>query len=89
MRRAMPKITGPFWIYKRPQTKKFQITLYPASGLPPEVCQEWQRRGFSRFPLELAVFREPKTKAAAEAGALALIDRLKSLLKTPGCPRGR
>jgi hypothetical protein len=70
--RAMPKITGPFWVWKRPKTKKFQITLYPASGLPLEICQDWKRRGFSRFPLELAVFREPKTKAAAEAGALAL-----------------
>jgi hypothetical protein len=76
----MPKITGPFWVYKRPNTKKFQITLYPISNLSPEVCKNWQRKGFSRFPLELAVFREPKTKAAAEAGALALIEYLKNQL---------
>jgi integrase len=73
----MPKITGPYWVYKRPKTKKFQITLYPASKLPPEVCQNWQRKGFSRFPLELAVFREPTTRAAAETGASALIEYLK------------
>jgi integrase len=80
----MPKITGPFWVWKRPQTKKFQISLYPASGLSPEVCQNWNRRGFSRLPLELAVFREPKTKADAETGALALIEYLKNQLKAPG-----
>jgi hypothetical protein len=73
----MPKITGPFWVYRRPKTKKFQVTLYPVSGLPPEVCQNWKRRGFSCFPLELALFREPKTKAAAAAGAMALIEYLK------------
>jgi hypothetical protein len=79
----MPKINGPFWVYKHPKTKKFQITLYPASGLPPEICENWQRKGFSRLPLELAVFREPKTKAAAESGAMALIEYLKNQLKTP------
>jgi integrase len=84
----MPKTTGPFWVYKRPKTKKFQITLYPASGLPSEVCQEWQRKGFSRFPLELAVFREPKTKAAAEAGALALIEHLKHQPESPKDTQG-
>jgi hypothetical protein len=66
----MPKISGPFYVYKRRDTKKYHITLYPASGLPPEICENWQRKGFSRLPLELAVFREPKTKAAAEAGAI-------------------
>jgi integrase len=51
------------------------------SGLPPEICREWKRKGFSRLPLELAIFREPKTKAAAAAGALALIEYLKNQLK--------
>jgi hypothetical protein len=59
----MPKITGPFRVWKRPDTKKFQITLYPASGLRLEVYSEWQRKSFSRFPQELAVFREPKSKS--------------------------
>ncbi|MDR2068243.1 MAG: hypothetical protein LBP71_00025 [Spirochaetaceae bacterium] len=63
----MPKITGPFWVYKRPKTKKFQVTLYPVSGLPQE----------------LAVFREPKTKAAAETGAMALIEYLKAQIRPP------
>jgi hypothetical protein len=74
----MPKITGPFWVWKRPKTKKFQVTLYLASGLPPEACQIWKRRSFSRLPLELAVFRAPKTKAAAETDAFALIEYLKN-----------
>jgi hypothetical protein len=77
------KTSGPFYTYKRRDTKKYHLTLYPASGLPPEVCQNWKRRSFSRLPLELAVFREPKTKAAAEAGALTLIEYLKNQLKTP------
>jgi hypothetical protein len=76
----MSKTTGPYWVYKRPKTKKFQIILYPASNLPPEVCQNWQRKGFSRFPLELVVFREPATRAAAETGAAALIEYLKNHL---------
>jgi hypothetical protein len=83
-RRAMPKIAGPFWVWERPKTKKFQITLYPASGLPPEVCRQWQRRGFSKFPLELAVFRNPKTEPSAKTGAVALINYLKSQLNAPG-----
>jgi hypothetical protein len=41
---VMPKITGPFWAYKRPKTKEFQLTFYPASGLPLEVCKRWQRQ---------------------------------------------
>jgi hypothetical protein len=31
---AMPKITGPFHFYKRQDTKKYCLILYPASGLP-------------------------------------------------------
>jgi hypothetical protein len=74
----MSKSAGPFWVYKRPKTGKFQITLYPASGLSPEACRNWRRKGLSCFPLELAVFREPKTRVAAEAGAVALVEYLKS-----------
>jgi integrase len=82
-RYAMPKITGPYWVWKRPKTKKFQITLYPASGLPLEVCKNWQRKSFSRLPLELAAFREPKTKAEAKTGVLTLIEFLKNQLESP------
>jgi hypothetical protein len=77
------KSAGPFYVYKRRDTKKYFITLYPASGLPAEICENWQRRGFSRLPLELAVFREPKTKAAATEGAMALIEYLKNQLNGP------
>ena len=77
------KTSGPFHTYKRQDTKKYHLTLYPVSGLSPEVCNNWKRKGFSRLPLELAVFREPKTKAAAEAGALALIEYLKGRIKQP------
>ncbi|MDR2095787.1 MAG: hypothetical protein LBP76_09765 [Treponema sp.] len=39
--------------------------------------------GLSRLPLELAAFREPQTKVAAESGAMALIEYLKNQLKKP------
>jgi hypothetical protein len=83
----MPRTAGPFHAYKRRDTQKYHITLYPASGLPPEICQNWKRKAFSCFPLELAVFREPKTGSAAETGALALIEFLKNRLKTPDVPQ--
>jgi hypothetical protein len=81
-RYAMPKISGPFYVYKRRDTKKYHITLYPASGLPLEACKNWQRKGFSRLPLELTIFRDPKKKSD-DAGARALIDYLKNQLKGP------
>jgi integrase len=37
------------------------------------VCAEWQRRSFLDLPEELSQYRSPKTKSAAEAGAVALI----------------
>lgn len=39
--------------------------------------QEWHRRSFQDLPEELAQYRSPKTKAAAQAGAFALIEYLK------------
>ncbi|MDR3342568.1 MAG: hypothetical protein LBT14_07250 [Treponema sp.] len=79
----MPRISGPYYITKRKDTKKFQITLYPASGLPLEVCAQWQRRSFLNFPPELALFREPKTKGTADTGAVALIEYLKKQVEQP------
>jgi integrase/recombinase XerD len=79
----MPRIAGSFYIYKRRDTKKYLITIYPASGLPPEICREWQRKGFSRLPLELAIYREPQKKTDANTGARALIEFLKNQMKQP------
>jgi hypothetical protein len=36
------KISGPFHFYKRQDTKKYHLVLYPVSGLFLEVCQEWK-----------------------------------------------
>jgi integrase/recombinase XerD len=41
------------------------------------VCAEWRRRSFLDLPEELARYRNPRTKSAAEAGAVALIAWLK------------
>jgi hypothetical protein len=42
------------------------------------VCAEWRRRSFLDLPDELSSYRAPKTKSAAEAGAVALIAYLKN-----------
>jgi len=73
----MPRPPKPFATPKRADSKTFQITLNPSCGLPPRVCLEWRRRSFQDFPDELARHRYPKTKAAASAGALALVELLK------------
>ena len=73
----MPRPPKPFTTPKRADSKTFQITLNPSCGLPPRVCLEWKRRSFQEFPGELARHRSPKTKAAASAGALALVEFLK------------
>ncbi|MDR1398621.1 MAG: site-specific integrase [Treponema sp.] len=76
----MSRIAGPYHIYRRPDTKRYQITIYPVSGLPIEVCAKWVSKSFVNLPVELAQYREPRTKAAAQAGATMLIDYLKRQL---------
>jgi hypothetical protein len=66
----MPKITGPHWVWKRPKTKKFQVTLSICLRLSIGVCKNWQRKSFSRLPLELAVFWETKTYTAETLGVI-------------------
>jgi integrase len=56
------------------------VSLSPASGLPERICNEWDRVSFSKFPVELAHLREPKSKPAAETAADALITFLKNQL---------
>ncbi|MDR0662961.1 MAG: site-specific integrase [Spirochaetaceae bacterium] len=63
----------PFSTPRRNDSKTFQITLNHTCGLPERVCAEWRRRSFLDLPEELAPYRNPKTKSAAEAGAVALI----------------
>jgi integrase len=46
------------------------------------VCREWQRKSFQNFPPELVNHSNPRTKAAADAGAMALI----AFLKNAGTP---
>ena len=76
----MPRVKERFKVYKRKDTKKYIVSLSPASGLPDRICKEWQRVSFSKFPVELAHLREPKTKPAAETAADALITFLKNQL---------
>jgi integrase len=67
----------PFSTPRRSDSKTFQITLKHTCGLPERVCAEWQRRSFLDLPEELSQYCNPKTKSAAEAGAVALIAYLK------------
>lgn len=76
----MSRIAGPYHIYRRPDTKRYQLTIYPVSGLPMEVCTKWVSKSFANLPPELAQYREPRTKAAAQTGATLLIDYLKRQL---------
>jgi hypothetical protein len=73
---AMSRPQKPFTTPRRGDSKTFQVTINPVSGLPDKICREWQRKSFQDLPEELAKYRNPKTKAAAEAGALALIQFL-------------
>jgi integrase len=73
----MSRPSKPFTTPHRGDSKTFQITINCSSGLPWKVCREWRRRSFQDFPDALIQFRNPKTKAAAEAGAFALIEFLK------------
>jgi len=73
----MPRVSGPFRIYKRPDTKKYLIILHPSCGLPIEVCREWDRVSFTHFPPQLSHLRDPGSKSAAKNAAYALIEYLK------------
>jgi len=72
----MARMPKPFTVRRRNDSKTYQITLNLPCGLPHRVCHEWERRSFQDFPDELACHRNPKTKTAAEAAAIALIKYL-------------
>jgi integrase len=74
----MPRPKKPFVIQKRRGSKTYLLTLNTTCGLPARVCREWNRRSFQNFPAALVIYYNPKTKAAAEAGALAPIAFLKN-----------
>jgi hypothetical protein len=48
---------------------------------------EWRRKSFQDLPDPLAQYRNPKSKTAAEAGALALISCLKKKQEEEGSAR--
>jgi integrase/recombinase XerD len=72
----MPRPQKPFFTRRRNDSKTFLFSINPASGLPRKVCLDWQRRSFQDFPDTLAQYYNPKTKAAADAGVIALIQYL-------------
>jgi integrase len=78
---AMSRLSKPFTTPRRGDSKTFQITIDCSSGLPWKVCREWRRRSFQDFPDVLIQFRNPRTKAAAEAAAFALVEYLKKKLE--------
>jgi integrase len=71
------RIPKPFSTPRRADSKTFQLTLNHTCGLPERVCAEWRRRSFLDLPEELSPYRNPRTKSAAAAGAVALIAYLK------------
>ena len=83
----MSKAQSPFNTPRRSDSKTFQLTLNPTCGLPRRVCDEWFRRSFKDLPDELAQFRTPKNKDAADAAAFALIAHLKKKLEEEGTAR--
>ena len=83
----MPKLPKPFVVTKRTDSKTFRLTLNFTSGLPERVCAEWRRSSFQDLPEELSQYRTPRTKSAAEAGAVALIAYLKKK-QSEGTARG-
>ncbi|MDR2796781.1 MAG: hypothetical protein LBB80_00375, partial [Treponema sp.] len=64
----MSRIPKPITTPRRSDSKTYQITINPSSGLPDKVCQQWKRRSFQDLPPDLAQYQYPKNKAAAEAG---------------------
>jgi hypothetical protein len=77
----MAKLPKPFVVAKRTDSKTFRFTINFTSGLPDRVCAEWSRANFQDLPRELAQYRAPKTKSAAEAVAVALIAYLNKKLE--------
>ncbi|MDR1324902.1 MAG: tyrosine-type recombinase/integrase [Treponema sp.] len=79
----MSKSPQPFLVTRRKDAKTFPLTLNVSCGLPSRVCREWIRRSFQNLPDVLAAHRQPKSKAAATIGALALIAYLKNNQTVP------
>jgi len=74
----MPRPKKPFVVQKRKGSKTFLLTLNDTSGLPQKICDEWQRKSYQNFPHELIIHSNPKTRAAADTSAMALIAFLKN-----------
>jgi len=83
----MPRPKKPFVVQKRKDWKTYIITLNISSGLPARVCDDWQRKSFQNFPAELIMHSQPKTMAAATAGAVALIAYLRKKQEEGGARR--
>jgi integrase/recombinase XerD len=82
----MSRAAKPFTVPRRSDSKTFQFTLNPSCEFPDRVCTEWRRRRFQDFPNELAQYRNPKNKSAAEAGTFAFIKYLKEK-QEEGCAK--
>jgi hypothetical protein len=57
----MSRIVGHYHIYRRCDTKRYQLTIYPVSGLPASGCVAWVSKNFANLPPELAQYRELRT----------------------------
>jgi hypothetical protein len=77
----MFRLPRAFTVQPRRDSGTFILTLNPSSGLPSNVCAEWRRKSFAHLPDEMAAYRNPKTKTAAENAATALVHYLKNRLE--------
>ncbi len=80
----MSRIFEPYVITWRKDSETFQFNLNFAYGLNSRVCAEWRRKSFYNLPDELALFRNPKTKAEAKTGVDALIAFLRNKQQEEG-----
>jgi integrase len=81
------KSPKPIVIARRTDSKTFQLTLNITCGLQERICNEWKRRSFKDLPNELAHYRNPKNKSAAEAGAFAFVKYLREKQEEDGGSR--
>ena len=82
----MAKYAKPFVIIRRKDSNTFRFSLISTCRLSERICKDWKRKSFYNLPEELFNYRNPKKKAAAQAGAFALIEYLKQK-QAEGCAR--
>lgn len=78
----MARIANPFTVFQRSdRAGKWYFNLNPECGLPKDVCLKYHPAAFSTLPDDIAIYRVPKSEAAARRGVQAFIDYLKDRIE--------